>query len=129
MRWPILLFAFYFGVLSIAPNFQGAQLLNFNRLITHYHSDTQINKLSFLDFLAEHYLNNRLPNDEQHKTLPFKTVISCGYNIVLLNPSNVLISPISLLGKIERESANFYYQDFYFLQNLSAIFHPPKKLS
>jgi len=82
-----LLFTIYFGILSVAPNFQGAQLLNVSTLVSHYKADSKGTKQSFLSFLADHYLKSNHPDDKQHESLPFKSFNSHGLSVLLFQSS------------------------------------------
>jgi hypothetical protein len=126
MRYWIILFTAYFAMLSVAPNFQGAQLLNFSALIDHYHSDSKQSHIDFISFLVEHYADSSLPNDEKHETLPFKSVNGYGVSVLIFLPHSEALPKLN--GAIAKtDSADcFSYVNSYRMQDFSAIFHPPK---
>ena len=126
MRWLIFLFTIYFGILSVAPNFQGAQLLNVSTLVSHYKADSKGTKQSFLSFLADHYLKSNHPDDKQHESLPFKSFNSHGLSVLLFQSSQSAFKTELLFHQPQYFSTCFGYLNHYFLQDFSSIFHPPK---
>lgn len=57
---------------------QGLQLVKIPQLITHVekHYGDQWTWSDMKSFVVEHYLNSELPDDKEHKNLPFKTTVS-----------------------------------------------------
>lgn len=72
----IFLLAF-FSVANLAPRMQGIQLLKIPTLVNHLeaHYGTDWSWENLKDFVVEHYMNSKLPNDKEHKNLPFKTTV------------------------------------------------------
>jgi hypothetical protein len=77
MRWTIQFLAFYFFLLSLAPNFQGIQFFKIASLIEHYQSHQSSSQQfdSFISFLTEHYGRDHQPG-ENEQDLPFKSTIA-----------------------------------------------------
>lgn len=71
----ICLMAWFF-IGSMAPNMQGVQLIKLPNLLSHvekhFGSDWTLSELK--SFVVEHYLDQSLPQDNEHKNLPFKTI-------------------------------------------------------
>jgi hypothetical protein len=126
MRYWIILFTAHFAMLSVAPNFQGAQLLNFSALIEHYHSDSQQSHIDFISFLIEHYADSSLPNDEKHETLPFKSINGYGVSVLIFLPHSEALPELNGAFAKSASSDCFSYVNSYRLQDFSSIFHPPK---
>lgn len=126
MRFLVILLALHFFMLSIAPNFQGAQLLRISALIEHYQHDSSKNNQNFLQFLIEHYANSSLPKDQDHHSLPFKSVSQFGAPVLMLHPSGEFLktSWIEVISTFSEH--DFSYFNFYFHKKLTNIFHPPK---
>ncbi len=58
MRIICFLFMLYFSLLSLAPNWQGVQLLNASAFIEHYEDHQLESKdASIFSFIKEHYFN------------------------------------------------------------------------
>jgi hypothetical protein len=126
MRYWIILFTAYFAMLSVAPNFQGAQLLNFSALIDHYHSDSKQTHIDFISFLVEHYADSTLPNNEQHDALPFKCIHGYGASALIFLPYSDALPVLHRSVEISASTDYFRYNNSYRLQDFSVIFHPPK---
>lgn len=126
MKWFVILFAAYFGMLSIAPNFQGAQLLNISSLIEHYRSDINQSNNNFYSFLVDHYANSSSHSDKRHESLPFKSVNTYGASILIYVPNNNAISVSLSPNELRKETGCYNYINSYSLQDLSDVFHPPK---
>jgi hypothetical protein len=93
MRLVVIGIAIIFGLISAAPNFQGAQFLKVPELIDHY-SEHQAGKesfSSFLSFLKDHYFNkNHRGKNEQH--MPFKTTgIGCSTALIIVRPCQAFL--------------------------------------
>ena len=85
MRLLVIGLTLVFGLISSAPNFQGAQFLKWPELFKHYseHQSGEESFSSMLSFLKEHYFNNEHQGkNEQH--MPFKTMrFGCTFVIVM----------------------------------------------
>ena len=74
MRLTSFVLAIYFGLLSLAPQWQGLEFFKLDALFAHYdqyeqnHTDN-----SFWSFLQEHYLQQVTDNHQEHRELPFKS--------------------------------------------------------
>ncbi len=70
------LFALYFLLLSLLPNFEGFELAKVSGLLSHYaeHS-AEPGHSGWLEFLSDHYGNTEHASsgDQDHKKLPFKS--------------------------------------------------------
>jgi hypothetical protein len=78
---------FLFGLLSLAPNLQGAQFLKLNELISHYceHQSGPESFGSFLEFIKDHYYTKD-HKGENESQMPFKsTQLAFNYCITLEN--------------------------------------------
>lgn len=122
----IILFIFYFGVLSAAPNLQGIEFFKIQKLFEHYneHQNSSDNFDSFSEFFFDHYLKNHSTN-ENEKDLPFKTVHSTNTIIFTQKPNLLAISDLSeflimnkpIFGEPNNKSS----------VNISLVWNPPKK--
>jgi len=66
----------YFMLLSLAPNWQGVQLLNASAFIEHYEDHQSESKdASIFSFIQEHYFNKIHHFDKEHEKLPLKTTV------------------------------------------------------
>ena len=122
----IILFTFYFGVLSAAPNLQGIEFFKLKKIFDHYnqHQNSTEDFSSFSEFLFDHYLKNHSTN-ENEKDLPFKTVHSTTTLIFTQKPNLIAISDLSefiiltkpVFGEPNKKSS----------VNISLVWNPPKK--
>ena len=126
MKFLILLFTLYFGVLSAAPNLQGIEFFKLQRLFEHYsqHQNSSDDFDSFSDFLFDHYIRNHPTNDNE-KELPFKTIHSTN---LLIFSEKLTVTPVtdwiefnalnkSVFGEPHQKSSN----------TISLVWNPPKK--
>ncbi len=76
MKLVSILFALFFGVLSLAPNMQGGQFLKLNELVEHYEAHQEGHKpfSSFLSFVKDHYFNNSTSSEDENN-MPFKSTV------------------------------------------------------
>lgn len=66
----------YFSLLSLAPNWQGIQLLNASAFIEHYEEyQAESKEATLSSFIQEHYFNKFADFDKEHKELPLKTTV------------------------------------------------------
>ena len=107
MRLLVIGIAVIFGLISTAPNFQGAQFLKLPELIQHYseHQSGEESFSSFLAFVQDHYFNNdHHGKNEQH--MPFKTTGLGG--VVALLSERPCDGAVLIYGKFnEKQSIHF----------------------
>ncbi|MBP5996079.1 MAG: hypothetical protein KA736_10305 [Crocinitomicaceae bacterium] len=76
MRFISFLLMLYFSLLSLAPNWQGIQLLNASAFIEHYEEyQAESKEATLSSFIQEHYFNKFADFDKEHKELPLKTTV------------------------------------------------------
>ncbi len=122
----IILFTFYFGVLSAAPNLQGIEFFKVQKLFEHYnqHQNSSEDFASFSEFLFDHYLKNHPTNDNE-RDLPFKTV---HFSTPLIFNQRPNIIPISDLTEFEiLNKPVFGEPSKKSTVNISLVWNPPKK--
>jgi hypothetical protein len=74
MRFMSLVLAIYFGLLSLAPQWQGLEFFKLDALFDHYAQYQQEKEAGgFLSFVQEHYLQQVTENHQEHRELPFKS--------------------------------------------------------
>lgn len=103
------------------------QLFKIPSLVQHYfeHQSSE-KKVTFLDFLLEHYADNKL-QDAQHDDLPFKSHDDCQtHNIVVFPPSEVSIYTVSRSWYLNKLYS--FPTSFSSSSPLSSIWQPPKNL-
>jgi hypothetical protein len=107
-NWVVYISLFFVSVASLAPNMQGMQLIKLPNLVSHveYHFGADWTFTELKSFLTEHYQSNNLPNDKEHKSLPFKSSVGTSLTIAIQNTNPVLIS-ISSLSENKNTTAFF----------------------
>ncbi len=119
--------AFYFFVLSLAPNMQGAQVLNLPTFVSHFQQHQQRNPgASLVSFVKEHYFSRLNEFEKEHKNLPFKSVIPIAvgacivekYTVFPAEWEQVVFSEKS--DKIITQNENCLSPSFY------SVWNPPK---
>jgi hypothetical protein len=127
MRLISFLFMLYFSLLSLAPNWQGIQLLNAKAFIEHYQDYQSESKGgTLLSFIQEHYFNQLADFDKEHKGLPLKTTVQVTavyFTEKFETPSPVVNVPIELVNDNNRNDSrmsSFISNDFH------SIWQPPK---
>lgn len=91
-----MVLAIYFGLLSLAPQWQGLEFFKLDALFDHYAQYQQEKDAGgFFSFVQEHYLQQVTENHQEHRELPFKSVQS-NVLITLFMPVK---SPIISLDK------------------------------
>ena len=100
------------------------ELLRLPVLLEHFEEHkSQVNDMSFVDFLLMHYKTD-VAHDDQDNQLPFKvpghsfTAIS-----MVLPPLKMTLTDVPPSTEL---SYTFDYQESYFSSSLQAIFQPPK---
>jgi hypothetical protein len=126
MRYLVILFALYFSILSVAPNFQGSQVLKLSVLIDHYKHDSRQTHEDFISFLMDHYANSSLPNDKEHHSLPFKSITSFGAPVLIFQPISEPLKAFIFVTPYSPTNVDVTYLNLYAHSKSSNIFHPPK---
>ena len=118
--------AIFFLLLFTVSVTEAGQLLKLPLLITHYidHSN-RIEKVSFVDFLKEHYLNTHTDDgDEQEdRSLPFKTMNTNLVSLAFLAPE---LFQIHQSLNAFSPGHSLLYQEHTPKDPLFGIFHPPR---
>lgn len=117
----------YFSLLSLAPNWQGIQLLNASAFIEHY-QDYQMESKggTLISFIKEHYFNQLSDFDKEHERLPLKTTVQVAavyYTEKFEIPIPVVNVPEELVRDMNRNNtrmSSFISNDFH------SIWHPPQ---
>ena len=125
MKFLTLIFVVVFGVLSLAPNMQGAQLFKLSEVVEHYQAHQHSEEMfsSFLDFIVDHYFKNRETNKNEQE-LPFKSVVAAP---VLITFQKVELQPVTLLFRLRSVSKPIhYYQSKISQVRLNSIWNPPQ---
>ena len=69
-----MVLAIYFGLLSLAPQWQGLEFFKLDALFDHYAQYQQEKEAGgFFSFVQEHYLQQVTENHQEHRELPFKS--------------------------------------------------------
>jgi hypothetical protein len=126
MRYWVILFTLYFSILSVAPNFQGSQLLRLSVLLDHYKHDSRQTNEDFISFLIDHYGNSSLPNNKEHHSLPFKSTTSFGAPILIFQPVSEPLNTLVFTTPVAHTNMYVAYLNLYAHNKCSSIFHPPK---
>lgn len=128
MRLVIIGIAIIFGMISAAPNFQGAQFLKLPELIEHYseHQSGEESFTSFLAFVQEHYFkNDHQGKNEQH--MPFKTTgIGCATVLILDPPCQIAI--VSELQLMEKHALHFGEPNGSLHEFNGSVWNPPQMI-
>lgn len=83
-----LVLALYFGLLSLAPQWQGLEFFKLDALFDHYAQYQQEKENDgFWSFVKEHYLQQVNDQQQDHRELPFKSVQS-NVLITMVMPSS-----------------------------------------
>lgn len=74
MRLTSMVLAVYFGLLSLAPDWQGLEFFKVKALLVHYSEfQNETEDSSFWSFVQEHYIAQSNDNKHEHNQLPFKS--------------------------------------------------------
>jgi hypothetical protein len=118
--------AFLFGVLSLAPNMQGAQLFKLTEVVEHFHEHqkSEENFSTFIDFIVDHYFKNRETNKNEQE-LPFKSVVAAP---VLIALEKIEVIPVTFQYFIEPISKpNVHQLSLPTQARLNPIWNPPQQ--
>ena len=126
MRIMSLVLALYFGLLSLAPQWQGLEFFKLDALFDHYAQYQQEkDDGGFLSFVHEHYLQQVTENHQEHRELPFKSAqANVLITLVMPTPSTSVsfVNPPILQSKQNILSAptSVSINDFF------ECWHPPQ---
>ena len=125
MRIFAISFAIVFGFISIAPNLQGAQWLNFGKVLEHYnnHQSGSERFTSFITFLKSHYFENH-PTSSDEKQMPFKSTSFCKLVVVFqkLDPAHIALFPLQ-----PSTQKDCFGEPNHIIQNRTiSIWNPPR---
>lgn len=125
-RLVVIILIAFFSIANLAPKMQGLQLLKFPTLIAHVetHYGQNWSWTNLKDFVVEHYMSSKLPEDKEHKNLPFKTTVS--------TPTVIAFSyviPKIVANHIEFEDANLpcSFEQVKPIMDISQIIWTPPK--
>ena len=117
----------YFSLLSLAPNWQGIQLLNISAFIEHYDEYCQEKQdATLLSFVQEHYFNQVKEFDKDHEKLPLKTSVQVAaiyYTEKFETPQPIVQSNEEIFRVKNQNNSkhkSFISNDFH------SIWHPPQ---
>jgi hypothetical protein len=126
MRLLVIGIAVIFGLISTAPNFQGAQFLKLPELIQHYseHQSGPESFSSFLAFVKEHYFNNdHHGSNEQH--MPFKTT-GMGCSVALITDRVYQPTIENEIRYLEKRSLHFGEPNGSLNDFNGSVWNPPR---
>lgn len=124
MRLSIIVFAFLFGILSLAPNMQGGQFFKISEVVEHYneHQGSQDGFKTVFAFIQDHYFENN--TKENKHNLPFKSIVA---SVFVMHIHNISIVPVVEKDDILTMQAHFFGESSS--QNYSKLFsiwNPPQ---
>jgi hypothetical protein len=127
MRLISFLLMLYFSLLSLAPNWQGVQLLNASAFIEHYQEyQAESKDATLFSFIQEHYFNEFTEFDKEHEGLPLKTTVQVAaiyFSEKFEAPIPVVQSNDEFITDVNRNNSkavSFISNDFH------SIWHPPQ---
>jgi hypothetical protein len=127
MRLFSFLFVLYFSLLSLAPNWQGIQLLNATAFIEHFQEhQSELKGWTLFSFVKEHYFNELDHSDKKHKELPLKTTVQVTaicFAEKFETPTPVVYANMELISDKNRNEGkmnSFISNDFH------SIWQPPQ---
>jgi hypothetical protein len=127
MRLMSFVLMLYFSLLSLAPNWQGIQVLNASAFIEHYEAYQHEKKdATILSFVQEHYFNQIKNFDKEHEKLPLKTAVQVSavyYSETFESPIPVVQTNQELILENNQNNSkviSFISKDFH------SIWHPPQ---
>ncbi len=125
MKRFLLLFTVYFSLLSVAPDMQGFQLLEFGNVIEHYndHYD-RFEVASFFSFLSDHYGKSVDLNEQDHRKLPFK--LMNGVPVLIVFEKQFVPRVCREPGFTEQHKPVFGEPEQHFLNVPQHIWTPPQ---
>lgn len=127
MRWISFLLMLYFSLLSLAPNWQGIQLLNASAFLEHYQEyQTESIDGNIFSFVQEHYFNQVQDFDEEHEKLPFKSTVQVA--AVYFTEKFEVPTPVVQLNEevVIGGNRNNSKVDAFISNDFHAIWHPPQ---
>ncbi|MFN8417415.1 MAG: hypothetical protein U0U66_13870 [Cytophagaceae bacterium] len=101
---------------------ESSELLKIPALLAHYHQHVTVEKISFVEFLQEHYQENT--SDQEHHELPFK---DCSHHQHLTYYFTIpfLIIPSSDIDNISEMNTTFYSIEKP-ITRPSGVWQPPR---
>jgi hypothetical protein len=127
MRLISFVLMLYFTLLSLAPNWQGIQLLNASAFIAHY-EDYQVESKdgNILTFIQEHYFNQLQDFDKDHEKLPFKSMVqvaSIYFAETFEVPTPVVHTHEEVIAGVNQNNSKV---DSFISNDFHSIWHPPQ---
>ncbi|MBS1760629.1 MAG: hypothetical protein JST23_10955 [Bacteroidetes bacterium] len=123
------LLAIFFLFTFLSANTAFGEVLKLPMLIHHYMEHSNIeNKISFIDFLKEHYTNLAKHGDStqhHHEKLPFKTIDSNLSHVVSVAPK-IQFSIAKILYPCDNIIIPVYQDDDCSNNYLNSIWQPPR---
>ena len=117
----------YFSLLSLAPNWQGIQLLNVSAFMEHYQEyQAESKDGDVISFIKEHYFNKFTDFDKDHEKLPLKTTVQVAtvyFTEEFQEPTPVVNSNVELCNQAHKNNSkliSFIGNDFH------SIWQPPQ---
>lgn len=105
---------------------QGMQVVKLPNLLAHvedhFGSDWSFSELK--SFVIEHYQTIDLPDEKEHKSLPFKSISSTSVTLAIQSPSIVFIDISSFV--VEKNTASFFNLTNPTRECAKAIWTPPQ---
>ena len=126
MRFVVIGIAIIFGLISAAPNFQGAQFLKLPQLLEHYseHQSGKESFSSFLSFVQDHYFKND-HHGENEKHMPFKTTgMGCSTALIMVRPCQPLL--VSETNINEKSVVHFGEPNGSLNEFNGSVWNPPR---
>lgn len=127
MRLISFILMLYFSLLSLAPNWQGVQLLNASAFIEHYQDyQAESKNATLFSFIQEHYFNEFTEFDKEHEGLPLKTAVqvaSIYYTEKFEVPTPVVQTHVEVITCVNRNNSK---ADSFISNDFHSIWHPPQ---
>ena len=117
----------YFALLSLAPNWQGVQLLNASAFLEHYEDyQAESKEGNILSFIQEHYFNQLQEFDKDHEKLPFKSAVQVA--AIYFTEKFEVPTPVVQTHEewIVGGNKNFSKVDSFISNDFHSIWHPPQ---
>jgi hypothetical protein len=127
MRLISFVLMLYFTLLSLAPNWQGIQLLNASAFIAHYEDyQAESKDGNILTFIQEHYFNQLQDFDKDHEKLPFKSMVqvaSIYFAETFEVPTPVVHTHEEVIAGVNQNNSKV---DSFISNDFHSIWHPPQ---
>lgn len=127
MRLTSFILMLYFSLLSLAPNWQGIQLLNASAFIDHYEDyQRESRNGNIFTFIHEHYFNHIQDFDKAHEKLPLKTSVQVA-TIYFTEKFDVPTPVVHSNDEVYGEHLRNFSKECTFIPNdFQSIWHPPQ---